>query len=182
VDAQFWLMIILAVAAIASAVFAGFQAGFGRSMARLVQRQFDLAHRPYLYVENVSSQIEDRKRMTCIVHVNNCGDSPAEEVSIKAVSASAGVEEHPLVEQSGLTVFPRQTLAVSWTIDGELDRLLTGYEKHEVSLRIAYRESLTKKLRRFRSQLRFDQDARSYVVVSSHEDETGADAAKEGKN
>lgn len=180
-DTRFWLLIILAVAAIASAVFAGIQAGFGRSMARLVQRQFDLAHRPYLCVENVSSQIEDRKRMTTVVHVNNCGDSPAEKVFIKAVSANAGVEEYPLVEQSGLTVFPRQALAVSWTINGELDGLLTGYKKDEVALSIAYQESLTKKLRSFRSLLRFDKDARSYVVVSSHEDRTGADAAKEGK-
>lgn len=179
-DAQFWLTMTLAVAAIVSAVFAGFQAGSGRSMARLLQRQFDLAHRPYLYVENVTSQIEGRKRLGCVVSVSNCGDSPAEEVSIKAILASTDLEERLLVDQSGLTVFPRQILPVSWAIDGELERLLTGYRKHEVALQIAYRESLTTKLRKFNGQLLFDKDKRSYVLVTSHESRSGPDAAKDG--
>jgi len=162
----FVLTLVLAIAAIGSALFAAFQASYGRRMAALVMKQFNLSQRPYLYVKSVATRVQDRRLIHCTVTLANCGNSPASEVSVAAFDSNETGGATTLVSQSGMTIFPGQDYDFEWDLSQEVERVLTGYSERSVDLRVSYREALTDTQRLLSGTLVFDVPQMRYVLTS----------------
>jgi hypothetical protein len=160
---EFWLTLLIAVAAILSAFFGALQAHAARKAALAIADQFQLASRPFLYVEKVETEALPTS-LGGKAYVKNSGVTPA---ILRSAVVTHG--ESRLNSSNGLLIYPGQDYAVTWSVSEGLERIRTGYEPHRVNLVVDYGEEVSPTSRQFGATIEYDSTSSVYRLIHCEE-------------